>query len=334
MFKLYLKKIFSTLGFVVNYFLLCGIIFFTWYFLASGNKVYSATRTTLFAILALLFDLLVVGIIRYKSVCDKICPIKYSGFWKTYFTILKSEESRAHIFAVVSILLPFFVAVAVSIETPLLPLIVGTIILILVSVLVFLAINTFIWNIVYRLVSSESFKQRTQHGGRVIVKGLQYFAMFQASIFASMLILLLFMIPIRLVFQNEILQLWLFAALGFVIEIIAITYCFYKEKIDFKTVGFLDFISPCIIGVFLHFVLSYLNGFYMYTAGASVSESGVLWQSYVSEILITDMREVALFRLIIPFVIILIFRIGAVILGYYLGKRKLDKLKQELLKNN
>ncbi len=332
MFKLYFKKIFSTLGFVVNYFLLFGIIGVTWYFLLSGNKFYSATRTTIFAILALLFDLLVVGIIRYKSVCDKICPIKYSGFWKTYFTILKSEESRAHVFAVVSILLPFFVAVAVSIETPLLQFIVGTIILILLSVLVFLAINTFIWNIVYRLVSSENFKQRAQHGGRVIGKGLQYFAMFQASIFVSMLILLLFMIPVRLVVENEILQLWIFAVLSFVIEIIAITYCFYKEKIDFKTVGFLDFISPCIIGVFLHFVLSYLNGFYMYTAGASVSESGILWQSYVSEILITDLSEVALFRLIIPFVVFLIFRIGAVILGYYLGKRKLDKIKQELLK--
>lgn len=333
MFKLYFKKIFSTLGFVVNYFLLCGIIFFTWYFFLSGDKFYSATRTTIFAILALLFDLLVVGIIRYKNVCDKICPIKYSSFWKTYFTILKSEDSRAHIFAVVSILLPFFVAVAVSIETPLLPLIVGTIILILISVLVFLTINTFIWNIVYRLVSSESFKQRAQHvGGIVIVKGLQYFAMFQASIFVSMLILLLFMTPIRFVVENEILQLWIFAALGFVIEIIAITYCFYKEKIDFKTVGFLDFISPCVIGVFLHFVLSYLNGFHMYTAGASVSESGVLWQSYMSEILITDMREVAFFRLVIPFVIILIFRIGAVILGYYLGKRKLDKLKEEFVK--
>ncbi|MBR6572206.1 MAG: hypothetical protein IKK77_00605 [Clostridia bacterium] len=330
MFKLYFKKIFTTLGFVVNYFLLCGIMGVIRYFL-SGNTTFPTTYTALFAIVTLIFDLLIVGIIRYKSVCDKSCPIKYSGFWKTYFTILKAEESRAHLFAVVSILLPFFVAIAVSIETPLLPLIVGTIILILLSVLAFLAINTFIWNIVYRLVSSEGFKQRAQHTGRVIGKGLQYFAMFQASIFASMLILLLFMTPIRFVVENEIIQLWIFAALGFVIEIIAITYCFYKEKIDFKTVGFLDFISPCIIGVFLHFVLSYLNGFHMYTAGASVSESGILWQSYVSEILITDMREVALFRLIIPFVIILTFRIGAVILGYYLGKKKVDKTRQELL---
>ena len=59
MFKLYIKKIFSTLGFIVNYFLLCGIIGVTWYFLLSGNKVFSETRTTLFAILALIFDLLV-----------------------------------------------------------------------------------------------------------------------------------------------------------------------------------------------------------------------------------------------------------------------------------
>lgn len=332
MFKLYFKKIFSTLGFIVNYFLLCGIIFFTWYFLLSGNKFYSATRTTIFAILALLFDLLVVGIIRYKSVCDKICPIKYSGFWKTYFTILKSEESRTHIFAVISILLPFFVAVAVSIETPLLPLIVGTIILMLLSVLVFLAINTFIWNIVYRLVSSEGFKQRAQHGGRVIGKGLQYFAMFQASIFTAMLISLLFIIPIRFLVEEELDQNCIFAVIAFIIEIVSIAYCFYKEKLDFKTVGFLDFISPCTIGVFLHFVLSYLNGFHPYTAGASVSETGIIWQSYYSNVIVRDLREVALFRLIIPFVVFLIFRIGAVILGYYLGKRKLDKLKQELLK--
>ena len=48
----------------------------------------------------------------------------------------------------------------------------------------------------------------------------------------------------------------------------------------------------------------------MYIAGISVSETGIIWQNYHSEYVITDMREVE------------IFRIGAVFLGYYFGKKK------------
>ncbi len=156
------------------------------------------------------------------------------------------------------------------------------------------------------------------------LKGLQYFLMFQASILVSMLISLLFVIPIRFFVDKEMVESCIFVVLGFVLELAAITYCFYKEKTDFKDVGLKNFVLPCIVGVFFHFILSLFNGFYMYTAGISVSELGILWQSIASEILIRDMREVEIFRLIIPFMVVLIFRIGAVFLGYYFGKNKND----------
>ncbi len=154
------------------------------------------------------------------------------------------------------------------------------------------------------------------------LKGLQYFLMFQVSVLVAMLASLLLIIPIRLLVENPLYQNCIFACIAFVLEIALILFFFYKEKMDFKSVSLIKFVSPCIIGVILHSTLSYVNGFYMYTAGASVSESGIIWQSYYLNQTVTDMREVELFRLIIPFIIILFLRIGAVFLGYYFGKRK------------
>ncbi len=157
------------------------------------------------------------------------------------------------------------------------------------------------------------------------LKGLQYFLMFQVSVLIAMLVSLLFIIPIRFFVNNQLYQTWIIFGIALILETVFITFYFYKEKIDFKTVDLKKFVLPCIIGVILHSALSYFNGFYMYTAGASVSELGIIWQSYYSKQTVTDMREVALFRLIITFIIILIFRIGAVILGFYFGKRKIEK---------
>jgi len=164
------------------------------------------------------------------------------------------------------------------------------------------------------------------------LKGLQYFLMFQVSILIAMLVSLLFITPIRLFVNNQLYQTWIFAGIALVLETVCIIICFYKEKMDFKTVGLKKFVLPCIIGMLLHTVLSYFNGFYMYTAGVSVSELGIIWQSYYLNQIVTDMREVALFRLIIPFTIILVFRIISVILGFYFAKRKIEKSKQELKK--
>jgi len=164
------------------------------------------------------------------------------------------------------------------------------------------------------------------------LKGLQYFLMFQVSILIAMFVSLLFIIPIRFLVDNELYQTCVFAGIAFILETVFITFCFYKEKMDFKTVGLKKFLLPCIIGVVLHSILSYFNGFYMYTAGASVSETGIIWQSCYSNQTVTDMREVALFRLIIPFIVILILRIGSVILGFYFGKRKIEKSIRELKK--
>ncbi len=165
-----------------------------------------------------------------------------------------------------------------------------------------------------------------------IVKGVQYFFMLQASILIAMLVVtLLLVIPIRFIIESTIGQLWVMVALGFALETAFILFCFYKEKMEFKRVSLSKFVSPCIIAVILHSALSAVNGFYMYTAGISVSELGIIWESYCSKTIIKDMRDVELFRLIIPFVIILAFRIGTVFLSYYIGKKRIDRAKRKLV---
>ena len=167
---------------------------------------------------------------------------------------------------------------------------------------------------------------------KFLAKGLQYFLMFQISILMAMFASLLFIIPIRFLVNDRCHQTIIIAGIAMILEIVFLTFCFYKEKTDYKTVGLKKFILPCIIGVILHSAFSYFNGFHMYTAGASVSELGIIWQSYHLNQIVTDMRDVELFRLIIPFIIILVLRIGTVFLGFYYGKRKIKKSIQELIK--
>lgn len=167
---------------------------------------------------------------------------------------------------------------------------------------------------------------------KFFLKGLQYFLMLQASILIAMFVSLLFIIPIRFLVENQLHQTYIFAGIALILETVFIAFCFYKEKMDFKTVGLKRFLLPCIIAIILHSVLSYFNGFYMYTAGASVSETGIILESYFRNRTVSDMRQVALFRLIIPFIIILIFRIGTVVSGFYFGKLKIEKTIREMKK--
>lgn len=158
--------------------------------------------------------------------------------------------------------------------------------------------------------------------------------MLQVAILLAMVFSLLFVTPIRFFIGNKIIQSAILVSIGFILEISLIIFFFYKEKLDFKNTGLIKFISPCVLAAIIHSVISYFNGFYMYIAGISVSEMGILWENCCSQYLITDMRQVQPFRLTISFIVVLLFRILAVFLGYYFGKKKIDKNKKVFYKKS
>ncbi len=146
MIKLYFKKILVTLGFIANYFLLVFILAFVWN-LVLRNTFSELVNTLILAILALVLNFVFVCIMRYKSLLHKTVALNNHSF----FSIIKSRDNIIHILAFISILLPFFVSIAIVENTPLLPLVVGTMLLLLICGLLFMIINALMWSIVFKL---------------------------------------------------------------------------------------------------------------------------------------------------------------------------------------
>lgn len=155
MLKLYCKKIVFTIGFIAGFFIIAGVLSFITYLLFKDLFTGTA-RTITFAILALAFDFWIVCRMRYKNLYHKTDVIKNLSFWKAFINIFKSKDNLVHAFAFISILLPFFVTIAVSEKTPLLPSVVGMIFLLFSCGLIFLIVNTLIWSIVYKLIGHKS----------------------------------------------------------------------------------------------------------------------------------------------------------------------------------
>ncbi len=153
MIKLYFKKILFTLGFIGNYFLLLFIIAFIWN-LVLRNTFSESVNTLILAILALISNFVFVCIMRYKKLYHKTDVLNNHSF----FITIKSRDNIVHTLAFVSILLPFFVSIAIVENTPLLPLVVGTIILLFVCGLIFWVLNALMWSIVYKLLKCKNLK--------------------------------------------------------------------------------------------------------------------------------------------------------------------------------
>lgn len=153
MIKQYFKKILFTLGSIANYFLLMFILVFIFHSVL--GKVFSELVTTLiYALLALIIDLVIVCIIRYRSLRIKADTQNTPSF----FHIIKSSDNIAHTLAFISVLLPFFVFIAVVENTPLLPAFFATIILLCILGLIFLAVNALMWFIVYKTYVHKSIR--------------------------------------------------------------------------------------------------------------------------------------------------------------------------------
>ncbi len=149
MIKLYFKKLLFTMGFLINYFLSVFIIGYAWH-LIFRDMFSELVNTFIIAILALALDFGIICIMRYKNLYHKTDVIKILSFWRNFINIFKSRDNIVHTLAFISILLPFCVFITVVEKTPLLPLVVGTIILLFACGLIFLIVNALIWSIVHQ----------------------------------------------------------------------------------------------------------------------------------------------------------------------------------------
>ena len=154
MIKLYFKKILFTLGFITNYFLLVAILAFTSH-LIFRDAFSELVNTIIHAILALVLNFVIVCVIRYKSLHYNTDRLNNFSF----FSIIKSRDNIVHTLAFISILLPFFVSIAIVENTPLLPLVIGTIILLFACGLIFITVNTLMWSIICKIFKRKNISE-------------------------------------------------------------------------------------------------------------------------------------------------------------------------------
>lgn len=155
MIKLYFKKILSTLGFIANYFLSVFILAFVWH-LVFRNTFSELASTLIHAILALVLNVVIVCIMRYKSLHYETDTLNNLSF----FSIIKLRDNIVHTLAFISLLLPFFVSIAIAENTTLLPFVVGTMLLLFLCGLIFLTANALMWSIVYKLFMCKNISKR------------------------------------------------------------------------------------------------------------------------------------------------------------------------------
>ena len=117
-------------------------------------------------------------------------------------------------------------------------------------------------------------------------------------------------------------------------EIGIIAFLFYKKKYNDKYITKNEFLKPLTVALPLHFLVSLINGFYHYTAGAFVSELGFMWGSALVGGEQYDKSKVPLWPNLVltPFHLAMI--IGAVWLGFYLADKKQRKERADVLGEN
>lgn len=144
MLKLYFKKLFFTVIFIIDFFVLAGVLAFVWH-LIFRYRFPEPARTIIIVILAIILDFGIVCRMRYKK-------CKRSYVETNFINIIKSRGSIIHLLAFISIVLPFFVSIAVIEKTPVLPLIVGTVILLVFWGLIFFIVNSLLWFAVHKFI--------------------------------------------------------------------------------------------------------------------------------------------------------------------------------------
>lgn len=157
MFGQYLKKLCSSLFFLVIFFLFLIVVDFLWAQLITALHLNLGLNwnAVIIVIITLLIELLAVYVIRidsrdsqeeYKRIYKNgSVPFSYD-FWNTF----TSRDNIIHTIAFNTLLLPFILMIGIGNKFPVISVVLGTVILLLISAVLFSTISTLVWCIVHK----------------------------------------------------------------------------------------------------------------------------------------------------------------------------------------
>lgn len=144
-----IKSYFKNLLTIIIYLISLVVLVFVFAFLMALLKISWYNPDYVLGNLIVLFVCLLIACVSIFIKRIKKCNNSPTNFRNYIIDKLKSKENLTSILAWQTILIPFQVMIAILENTPFLPLIVGTVILIIASTLLIEIINTIIWSIVF-----------------------------------------------------------------------------------------------------------------------------------------------------------------------------------------
>lgn len=150
-----IKSYFKNLLTIIVYLISLVVLVFVFAFLMALLKISWYNPDYVLGNLIVVFVCLLIACVSIFIKRIKKCNDSPTNFRNYIIDKLKSKENLTAILAWQTILIPLQVMIAILESTPFLPLIVGTVILIIASTLLIEIINTIIWSIIFFATKSN-----------------------------------------------------------------------------------------------------------------------------------------------------------------------------------
>lgn len=154
----------------------------------------------------------------------------------------------------------------------------------------------------------------------------------QVCIFLMAHVVAFLYIPIRMILSERLIQDAVFGVITLVIEFLVMITWMKRTKQNNRNLQLREMVFSILIAFSLHFLISLINGFYVYTAGSGVATLGHVFFCAVSGQYTNDHRAVPLYFFLIVFAFKLLAMFPLCILGFHLGEKKSAKERNSILK--
>lgn len=166
---------------------------------------------------------------------------------------------------------------------------------------------------------------------RIVAEGALLTLEIQAYTLLMSFLLPLLYVPIRMLVSDSLLQDVIFGVIALIVETVVVLFHFKRIKLNNRTKALRELLLPMSLAYTSHFFMSLISGFYMYIAGAGVATLGrVFWCLISGEYTVVHASvPMYLFFIVFAFKLVELFLFG--ILGYSLGKKKLEKERAAII---
>lgn len=165
----------------------------------------------------------------------------------------------------------------------------------------------------------------------MIRTSLVYFLKLQLCILLTLILSIPVMYAARFATSNAIARDIVHGIGSIIIQCVLCFVVFRREKIDERKLARADMLRCFGLALIPHFLLSFINGFYPYTAGYGVGLIGLVIGAAIKGEAVKTLEEVPIYVYLILMAVMMGLMLVSVNFAYSSGARFIEKEKQEVL---